>query len=33
VNAVLDALWSDGHEVKDIRMPLTSERVWRAMKN
>jgi carbon-monoxide dehydrogenase large subunit len=32
VNAVLDALWSGGHEVKDIRMPLTSERVWRAMK-
>ena len=31
VNAVLDALWSGGHEVKDIRMPLTSERVWRAM--
>ncbi len=33
VNAVLDALWSGGHEVKDIRMPLTSERVWRAMQN
>jgi carbon-monoxide dehydrogenase large subunit len=31
VNAVLDALWSAGHEVKDIRMPLTSERVWKAM--
>ncbi len=31
VNAVLDALWSGGHEVKDIRMPLTPERVWRAM--
>ncbi len=33
VNAVIDALWSGGHEVKDIRMPLTSERVWRAMQN
>ncbi|TAL49293.1 MAG: xanthine dehydrogenase family protein molybdopterin-binding subunit [Chitinophagaceae bacterium] len=33
VNAVIDALWSAGHEVKDIRMPLTSERVWRAMQN
>ncbi|WP_153798770.1 xanthine dehydrogenase family protein molybdopterin-binding subunit [Foetidibacter luteolus] len=32
VNAVIDALWSGGHQVKDIRMPLTSERVWRAMK-
>lgn len=31
VNAVMDALWSGGHEVKDIRMPLTPERVWRAM--
>ena len=31
VNAVIDALWSGGHKVKDIRMPLTSERVWRAM--
>ena len=31
VNAVLDALWSGGHKVKDIRMPLTSERVWHAM--
>jgi len=31
VNAVIDALWSGGHPVKDIRMPLTSERVWRAM--
>jgi carbon-monoxide dehydrogenase large subunit len=28
VNAVIDALWSGGHKVKDIRMPLTSERVW-----
>ncbi|MES1213905.1 MAG: xanthine dehydrogenase family protein molybdopterin-binding subunit [Bacteroidota bacterium] len=33
VNAVIDALWSGGHKVKDIRMPMTSERVWRAMKN
>ena len=31
VNAVIDALWSGGHQVKDILMPLTSERVWRAM--
>lgn len=31
VNAVIDALWSCGHKVKDIRMPMTSERVWRAM--
>jgi carbon-monoxide dehydrogenase large subunit len=31
VNAVIDALWSGGHRVKDIRMPLTSERVWKAM--
>jgi len=31
VNAVIDALWSGGWKVKDIRMPLTSERVWRAM--
>ncbi|MEP7110905.1 MAG: xanthine dehydrogenase family protein molybdopterin-binding subunit [Ferruginibacter sp.] len=31
VNAVIDALWSGGHKVKDIRMPLTSERVWKAM--
>ena len=33
VNAVIDALWSGGHKVKDIKMPLTSERVWRAMGN
>ncbi len=33
VNAVIDALWSGGHKVKDIRMPLTSERVWRAMQS
>lgn len=32
-NAVIDALWSAGHKVKDIRMPLTSERVWRAMQS
>ncbi|MFN8355380.1 MAG: xanthine dehydrogenase family protein molybdopterin-binding subunit [Spirosomataceae bacterium] len=31
VNAVIDALWKAGHPVKDIRMPLTPERVWRAM--
>jgi carbon-monoxide dehydrogenase large subunit len=31
VNAVLDALWSGGYEVRDINMPLTSERVWKAM--
>jgi carbon-monoxide dehydrogenase large subunit len=31
VNAVIDALWSGGYKVKDIHMPLTSERVWRAM--
>jgi len=33
VNAVIDALWSGGHKVKDIRMPLTPEKVWRAMQN
>jgi len=31
VNAVIDALWKNGHQVKDIRMPLTPERVWKAM--
>lgn len=31
VNAVIDALWAAGHKVKDIRMPLTPERVWTAM--
>jgi aerobic carbon-monoxide dehydrogenase large subunit len=31
VNAVIDALWSAGFKVKDIQMPLTSERVWTAM--
>ena len=33
VNAVIDALWKAGHPVKDIRMPLTPERVWRALQN
>ncbi len=33
VNAVIDALWKAGHQVKDIRMPLTPERVWKAMNN
>ena len=33
VNAVIDALWKAGHKVKDIQMPLTSERVWNAMNN
>lgn len=31
VNAVVDALWSGGHKIKDLRMPVTSERVWKAM--
>ncbi len=31
VNAVVDALWSAGHKVKDVRMPMTPERVWTAM--
>jgi carbon-monoxide dehydrogenase large subunit len=31
VNAVIDALWKAGHKVKDIKMPMTSERVWEAM--
>ena len=31
VNAVIDALWKGGHKVKDIRMPMTPERVWTAM--
>ena len=31
VNAVIDALWNGGYRVKDIRMPLNAERVWRAM--
>jgi len=29
VNAVVDALWHKG--VRDLQMPLTAERVWRAM--
>jgi carbon-monoxide dehydrogenase large subunit len=33
VNAVIDALWKAGHQVKDIRMPLTPERVWQALQN
>ncbi len=33
VNAVIDALWSGGHQVKDIAMPLIPERVWNAMQN
>jgi carbon-monoxide dehydrogenase large subunit len=31
VNAVIDALWKNGMKVKDIKMPMTSERVWTAM--
>lgn len=31
VNAVVDALWSGGHKVKDVKMPMTPERVWSAM--
>jgi len=31
VNAVMDALWQAGVKVKDIEMPLTAERVWRAL--
>ncbi|MDH5380137.1 MAG: molybdopterin-dependent oxidoreductase, partial [Cyclobacteriaceae bacterium] len=33
VNAVIDALWKSGHKVKDIEMPLISERVWNAFNN
>lgn len=33
VNAVIDALWKGGHKVKDIKMPMTSQRVWKAMQN
>ena len=33
VNAVIDALWSGGHRVKDIEMPMIPERVWNAMQN
>jgi len=31
VNAVVDALWKAGHPVKDVEMPMTPERVWKAM--
>ncbi len=31
VNAVIDALWSAGKKVKDIEMPITSEKVWTAL--
>jgi len=31
VNAVIDALWSGGYQVKDVKMPMTPERVWSAM--
>lgn len=31
VNAVVDALWAAGYPVKDVRMPMTPERVWKAM--
>lgn len=31
VNAVIDALWSAGKKVKDIEMPITSEKVWSAL--
>ncbi len=31
VNAVIDALWSVGKKVKDIEMPITSEKVWTAL--
>ena len=33
VNAVIDALWKAGHKIKDIPMPMTSERVWTAMQS
>ena len=33
VNAVVDALWQGGHQVKDVPMPLTPERVWNAMQS
>ncbi|MEO0875664.1 MAG: molybdopterin cofactor-binding domain-containing protein, partial [Bacteroidota bacterium] len=33
VNAVIDALWKGGHQVKDIKMPMTPERVWQAMQS
>jgi len=31
VNAVIDALWKSGYKIKDIKMPMTPERVWTAM--
>jgi len=33
VNAVVDALWKGGHKVKDVKMPMTPERVWTAMQS
>ena len=33
VNAVIDALWKGGHKVKDVKMPMTPERVWTAMQS
>ena len=33
VNAVIDALWKGGYKVKDVKMPLTPERVWQAMQS
>ena len=31
VNAVIDALWKGGFPIKDIKMPMTPERVWQVM--
>jgi hypothetical protein len=31
VNAVADALVAAGHAVDGLQMPLTAERVWRAL--
>jgi carbon-monoxide dehydrogenase large subunit len=31
VNAVIDSLWSAGKKVKDLEMPITSEKVWTAL--
>ena len=33
VNAVIDALWSGGYKVRDITMPITSEKVWKVMRS
>ena len=33
VNAVVDALWKGGFKVKDVPMPMTSQRVWKAMQS